>query len=298
MLRRVRVAWIRRAGTRHYRTGGVAQVKTWMAVRGLTVEDLRGAFAGDRDALAVIDRLLTPTPHPDADPRLAAEFAARGPWATRFWIDGIPYGGEHDLGRDPRLSAAEEVLGGFAGKRILELGALEGAHSIALAQRGASVVAIEGRQANYQRARWVASILGVETVRFVLADVRTADLAAYGSFDLILNSGLLYHLDAPWALLAHLLPLAPYMLIWTHYVHPEEATERVRIGGGEIRGVFRAEYGIADPLSGLQPTSFWPSEEGLTAMLRLTGWSVVTADVQAAHPDGPGITLVARRNER
>ena len=237
-----------------------------------------------------------PAPHPDADPKLAAAFAARGPWATRFWIDGIPYGGPHDLSRDPRLVMAETAIGGFQGKRVLELGALEGGHSIDLARRGATVVAIEGRQANYERARWVASRLGVESIRFVMADVRKADLAAYGAFDLILASGLLYHLDRPWELLARLAPIAPSIYMWTHYVGDVDAGDRVSVGGEEIAGTFRREYGLADPLSGLQPTSFWPTRAGLDAMLRLTGWTVVAADAQPAHQDGPAITLVARRS--
>ena len=265
-----------------------------MAFSGITVEDLREAFARNPDALAVIDGLDPPVAHPAPDPTLEAEFAARGPWMTRFWIDGAPYGGQHDLNRDPRFATAARTLGGLAGKRVLELGALEGGHSISLAEQGATVVALEGREANYERARWIAARLGVEGIRFVLADVRTANLDVYGRFDLVLNSGLLYHLDEPWELLARLAPLAPRMFIWTHYVDDAAAIERVSVAGRELRGALRPEYGIADPLSGLQPASFWPTHDALIAMLRLTGWSVVAADTQPGHPDGPGITLVVR----
>jgi SAM-dependent methyltransferase len=266
-----------------------------MAFRGVTVDDLREAFAGDRNALAVIAQLSAPsTPHPAVDPTLAAEFAARGPWITRFWIDGAPYGGEYDLTRDPRLGLAEAAMGGFAGKRVLELGALEGGHSVALAQRGATVVALEGRAASCERARWVTARLGLDSIRFEVADVRAADITAYGRFDLVLNSGLLYHLDAPWELLARLAGVAPLMFIWTHYALDDRATERVVVGGTELRGARQREFGPQDPLSGLQPTSFWPTRDSLTTMLRLTGWSEVASDVQPAHPDGPGITLVVR----
>ena len=270
-------------------------MQTWMARHEITVADLKKTFARDPDALVVIDQLVEPAPHPGADPKLAAEFTARGPWVTRFWIGGVPYGGPHDLTRDPRLAMAEAAIGGFAAKRVLELGSLEGGHSIALAQRGATVVGLEGREANCERARWVAALLGVEGIRFEVADVRTADLGAHGRFDLVLASGLLYHLDAPWELLARLVPLAPWMYAWTHYVRPGDAGEHATVGGEVIRGAFRQEYGLGDPLSGLQPTSFWPTREGLETMLRLTGWRVVTGETQPEHPDGPAITLVARR---
>lgn len=36
---------------------------------------------------------------------LTDEFEARGPWITRFWVDGEPYGGgEYDPKDDARLA--------------------------------------------------------------------------------------------------------------------------------------------------------------------------------------------------
>ncbi len=81
--------------------------------------------------------------------------------------------------------------------RVLDLGCLEGLYSVELARRGARVVGIEGREANIAKARFAQEALGLEGVEFVRDDVRNLSPEKYGSFDVVLCLGLLYHLDAP-----------------------------------------------------------------------------------------------------
>jgi 2-polyprenyl-3-methyl-5-hydroxy-6-metoxy-1,4-benzoquinol methylase len=56
--------------------------------------------------------------------------------------------------------------------RILDLGVLEGAFSIELARRGATVVGIEGREANIVKAQFAKEALSLNNVDFILDDVR------------------------------------------------------------------------------------------------------------------------------
>src|SRR5204862_8334844 len=129
---------------------------------------------------------------------LAEKFAKLGPWIYQFQIGGQTYGGGISAVGDVRV---ERFLR-FAPKveTILELGSLEGAQSFILAQHPGvkRVVALEGREANLRKARFVQELLEIRNVDFVQANLEDADLAAFGKFDAVFCCGLLYHLPQPW----------------------------------------------------------------------------------------------------
>jgi predicted RNA methylase len=85
----------------------------------------------------------------------------------------------------------------FASLRVLDLACLEGLYGIELARQGAEVVSIEVRQANLEKARFAKEVLGLANLTLVQDDVRNLSAEKYGSFDVVLCLGLLYHLDAP-----------------------------------------------------------------------------------------------------
>ena len=78
--------------------------------------------------------------------------------------------------------------------RILDLGSLEGLFALECASRGAAVVGIEGREANNERARVTGKSMGMLNVEFVTDDVRNLSKRKYGQFDVVICSGILYHL--------------------------------------------------------------------------------------------------------
>ena len=111
-----------------------------------------------------------------------------------YTISPEPAGDEVKLRRVTQLAC--DVFGGsLAGVRVLDLACLEGMYSLELARRGADVVAIEGREANLEKARFAARTLEL-AVDFQLGDVRDLSREAHGEFDLVLALGILYHLDA------------------------------------------------------------------------------------------------------
>ena len=179
-------------------------------------------------------------------PELAAEFAKLGPWVFQFQIDGQIYGGGISAVGDARV----EQFFRFAPKAetILELGALEGAHTVILAQRPGvkRVLALEGREFNLRKARFVQELLQVSNARFAQANLENADLTLFGKFDAVFCSGLIYHLPEPWKLISQLAALAPNLFIWTHYA--ADADAEVVVDG--LRGKVHPEGGAADPLSG------------------------------------------------
>ena len=80
---------------------------------------------------------------------------------------------------------------------MADLGCLEGGFSLAFAQLGAEVVAIEARAENFEKCRLVQEHFGLPNLRFVQGDVKDFDRARYGDFDVVLALGILYHLDDP-----------------------------------------------------------------------------------------------------
>lgn len=81
--------------------------------------------------------------------------------------------------------------------RILDLACLEGQYAIELALHGAKVVGIEGREANIKKAVFSRDVLGLKNLEFYQDDVRNLSIEKYGEFDVVLCSGILYHLDSP-----------------------------------------------------------------------------------------------------
>ena len=215
-------------------------------------------------------------------------FRRRGPWVTRFWVDGKAFGGtQYDPSQDARFDLFKSFAGSRGGKRILELGPLEGGMTLRLAQEGASVVAIEGREGNYERCLFIKETLGLDAVEFVLGDVRALDVGSLGHFDAVFNVGVLYHLDEPWNVLRALRGLSSKMFVWTHCAPEKMARHTIKVQGKKLRGMWYEEGRADDPLSGLQNRSFWPSRGSLDEMLALAGWTDIRW-LQYAPDSDPG----------
>jgi SAM-dependent methyltransferase len=83
------------------------------------------------------------------------------------------------------------------GLRILDLACLEGLYAIEFARHGATAVGIEGREIHIEKARFVKDVLALHNLDFFQDDVRNLSKAKYGTFDVVLCLGILYHLDTP-----------------------------------------------------------------------------------------------------
>lgn len=228
---------------------------------------------------------------PEAD--LHSEFAKRGPWVTRYWLGGRPYGGEFDAMSDPRL---DQFWNAFPRARtILELGSLEGGHTFGLAARPAvkRVVGVEGRQANVARAAWIGTLLGTSKVEFVQANLETTPLSTYGTFDAVFCCGLLYHLPRPGELIDSISQVTTSLFLSTHYA-PEDQADAECDG---VPGIHYHEFGLDDPLSGLSSSSFWPTLDGLLAIVRARGFGETRiVDHNRHNPNGPTVSLAASQS--
>jgi trans-aconitate methyltransferase len=221
---------------------------------------------------------------------LISEFAKLGPWIFQFQIDGENYGGRVSVEGDARV----DQFFRFApqAETILELGSLEGAHTFLLAQRPGvrRVLALEGRELNLRKARFVQELLHVPNATFAQANLESSDLAPFGKFDAVFCSGLIYHLPEPWKLISQLPAIAPNLFIWTHYAPDADA----EIVFGDLRGEIHAEGGAAEPLSGMSATATWLTLESLMASLTKSGYAnVQIIDNDPTHANGPAVTIGA-----
>jgi 2-polyprenyl-3-methyl-5-hydroxy-6-metoxy-1,4-benzoquinol methylase len=127
-----------------------------------------------------------------------------GPWmVTNIRLgSGIYTIGENKAPVNPLLTRYGQLIADISDQplsalRVLDLACLEGEYAIEFARQGAEAVGVEGREANIEKARFVKRALRLETLRLEQDDVRNLSVQKYGSFDAVLCSGILYHLEAP-----------------------------------------------------------------------------------------------------
>ena len=64
-----------------------------------------------------------------------------------------------------------ELRGAFQGKRILDVGCLEGYFSAECASQGATVVGVDGKTINIRKCEFVRSVLSLPNLTFVKDDL-------------------------------------------------------------------------------------------------------------------------------
>ena len=210
-------------------------------------------------------------------------------------------------GEDPRIKHLALFLDP-RGLRTLELGPHEGFWSILLEKMGvAENVAIESRPENLARCERVRDLHRLTRTRFVAGDIEAlangrAALDLGAPFDLVFCLGLLYHLPEPARALRWCRSQAPRLFLGTHYVEPGEPGRYLAANfsdadhhfeGRTFRGKTYREGGLADPLSGMSPTSFWPFEADLIAMIRAAGYTRVDVLGKDLANRMPHITVLA-----
>lgn len=214
---------------------------------------------------------------------------------------------------DSRITWLGEVLGGFSGLNVLELGPLEAGHTTMLEQAGAnSIVAIEGNTRAFLKCLCVKELLRLERARFLLGDFVEYLEHSTGHFDLVVASGVLYHMMDPARLLALMSKVTDRLMLWTHYF--DESVIRANPGltrkFGKPRTVIRdgvalqmVDQSYLDALKwqgfcgGSSPGSIWLSRQSILDYLQFLGFKKFDISFEdLAHPNGPAFAVCARRD--
>lgn len=233
------------------------------------------------------------------------------------WSSAMPAGsglqtapGHAALFDDARVTWAVAQAGGIAGKRILEIGPLEGGHSYMLEQAGAAeVIAVEANTRSFLKCLCVKEVLGMKAVRFLLGDGGAFMEYDAGGFDMVFASGVLYHLQDPMAFLRLLPRMAPRVLLWTHYfdeevvrnssaiAHKFGPVERSTIDGFAYEFVeqsYKEALQWTGFCGGSAPTSRWLTRRSILDYVRHLGFHRIEVAFETPeHPNGPAFAVYA-----
>jgi 2-polyprenyl-3-methyl-5-hydroxy-6-metoxy-1,4-benzoquinol methylase len=152
-------------------------------------DEKREAEMMDREALVAAHQAVVETHGPWGSHNVALPYGL-------FTISPEPRGDNYRTAKFVQL-IADTLRRPFADLRILDLGCGEGLYAVEFAQQGAEVVGVEARLPSLAKAQFCQQVLGLERLTFVQDDVRAVTLDRYGPFDVVLCSGILYHLDQP-----------------------------------------------------------------------------------------------------
>jgi SAM-dependent methyltransferase len=203
--------------------------------------------------------------------------------------------------------------GGLAGRRVADLGCLEGGYSLALAQHGAAVVGVEARPENVDKCALVRAQFPALDLTFAKGDVKDFTTGRFGSFDVVLALGILYHLDDPVAWIRQVAQATRTLLfIDTHFAPLGDLADldprlrglgplETRVAGDEAwSGRWFHEYTTEQERDGMpwaswsNPSSFWLTKQSLLSAVHSAGfaavwevhdaWALIHDRLQSAYP--------------
>lgn len=180
-------------------------------------------------------------------------------------------------------TAQDLVRKPIADCRVLDLACLEGHYAIEFALQGAKAVGIEGRAANIAKAEFAVRAHGLLNVQLIQGDVRSLSKRDHGSFDIVICSGILYHLPArdAWSLIQRISDVCSGLVLLDTFIALSSQTT-VTLDGMECHGLIYPEHDVGatahDKARRLwasldNETSFWFTEPTLLNLLEKAGFS-------------------------
>lgn len=178
------------------------------------------------------------------------------------WYHRLPIGGEFTPGlRDVgELCRFLRLPNDLRGRRVLDVGTFDGGLAFACEARGADeVVALDV----HRHDTFAFAHAALESrVRFEIGNVYELDPARFGTFDLVIFAGVLYHLRYP------LLGLDRLRTVATADVHVETHTTRLPLRRPA------AVFYERDELNGDYTNWFGPNDRAARAWFRSAGFTI------------------------
>lgn len=238
----------------------------------------------------------------------------RGEWSSKLppELRAISTPGTAALFEDRRIDWLSTQIGGFRDKTILELGPLEAGHTYMMHKAGSKrIVAIEANTRSYLKCLCIREISNMDGVDFKLGDAAEFMRTCTETFDVCVASGILYHVLDPISFIGLLARMSRSLFIWTH-IYDEELIKALGPGARQFsipfeikrnENVYRVSeraYQAALSWSGFcggnSESALWLDRPSLLKALHVAGFDdVVIGSEDLDHPNGPAITLLARR---
>lgn len=200
---------------------------------------------------------------------------------------------------------------GWQGRRIVDLGCLEGGYATEFARLGLDSTGIDVRESNIRNAEYIKSKTDLPNLRFVCDDAW--NLGKYGPFDIVFCVGLHYHMEDQIRFLQEMSRACGKVLFLDTHVAPEfddepavqihqlsELTTHEGLPGRWMRehdldaAADKAELEQLKWSSWTNRRSFWPTKGALVHTMRAAGFNVVLEDfdqlldysIQQLSPEG------------
>lgn len=229
-----------------------------------------------------------------------------GAWASILPIDDVETG-YAELFRDDRIVEWNRLYP-VLNKKVLELGPLECGHSYMLEKLGASsITSIESNSISYLKCLIVKDIFDLH-LKLLHGDFREYLRDCDERFDIILASGVLYHMVDPVQLLRDICRLTDVIFLWTHYYSHERHDilhkfDKEPILMHDCCKAFKYNYFDSSDntmsfCGGSKPYAFWLEKEDILDVLKNNGFSDITIlEDNAKHPNGNYFTVLARKSD-
>lgn len=241
----------------------------------------------------------------------------KGSWSTIFLdknnqniTDGFFYGT-----RDKRLNWLSEKFN-VENKKVLELGPLEAGHTYMLENNGADVTSIESNVGSFLRCLIVKNQYNLNT-KFLLGDF-TKTVFDHNQFDLVVASGVLYHMVDPIQFLKQIANYSKSVYLWTHYFEPNlelwnpnlknklekgkwnykepEVEEYEGLSIRIIKQHYKEALGWDGFCGGPEEYSYWIMKEDLLNLLRKVGYRRIDISFDdPGHQNGPSFSVLAEK---
>jgi len=166
--------------------------------------------------------------------------------------------------------------------RVVDLACLEGHYAIEFGAHGATAIGTEGRAISVAKCDYVRDAMDLANVSFVQDDVRQFSVDRYGKFDIIICSGILYHLTAEdaWKLLRAMREACSGILLLDTFISLS-GRESFAVDGHAVRGHHYFEHTAdSDKQAKLWASldneqSFWFTMPSLMNLLIAAGFTSV-----------------------
>lgn len=235
----------------------------------------------------------------------------QGGWSVKLPHDlGLTAGSQEHF-NDPRIAWSGPRIGGFSGKKILELGPFEAYNTCEMERLGAEVTAIEGSADNFFKCLIMKNLFNLRAT-FLHGDFNRYEMRHGEQYDVVWASGVLYHMTDPVEFLRNATKLAKQIFIWTQYFDANVLTDRhpsighfdvsrnvhMELGGRVITLHWRSYLHIDDNglfSGGSEKFSYWMELADIVHVLSVLGFGNISMGVNnPSFPPGPACFFLAK----